>query len=470
MARRLRKLTAMAGGFVLVMTPLATPATADGGPSLRKLAERADVAFGSAAQSFHLRDRPYERLLRRHAGVITFENEAKWGVIHPARGRYDFAGADRLARWAWRHGMSMRGHTLVWHVQNPDWLRELEPTREEAVRILRRHIKRVAGHYKRRFPGLIVEWDVVNEAIDNDGTRRQNLWQRWIGDRYIEIAFRTARRAAGRRVDLYLNDYFDNAMMAGAEAIGGEFDDGDPFPMTTPGASGTLDCDAVVKCARTRDLVTALRARDVPVDGVGFQGHMASPTPSDYRGLTAWVGDLGLDWAITEADRPIPAGANQASREAQATAFATALASCLDDPACNTYVVWGLADRYTWWKQLSGGALPDALPFGEALAPKLAFAALAAELAGVTPAPRCGIPRARLRVPTRFGPVRRARAIVVGTGRSRVARSGDDWVGVSLRGVRGPRAEVRLTLHLGGERPRTVRVARRIDCSDEPPL
>ena len=154
-------------------------------------------------------------------------------------------------------------------------------------------------------------------------------------------------------------------MMAGAELIP-EFDDGDPLPSTSTGATGPLGCDAVAKCVATRELVDSLLAAGVPIDGVGFQGHMADLLPSDFRALTAWVGARGLDWALTEADVPMPAGTGPIGAARQADAYAAAADACIDDPACDTIVTWGLSDRYTWWKGLLGGVLPDALPFDEA--------------------------------------------------------------------------------------------------------
>jgi endo-1,4-beta-xylanase len=459
----MQRAVALLAGLVALLV-VGGPGGASAQDGLRAPAERAGLVFGSAAQSFHLSDRPYESLLRDHAGVVTFENETKWGPVHPEPERYDFAKADRLARWAWRNGQRMRGHTLIWHVQNPQWLKDLEPTRDEAIGLLRDHIFEVVGHFDRRFPGMVVQWDVVNEAIDNDGTRRANVWQRWIGDDYVGLAFRFAREAAGPEVELYLNDYFDGAMMAGAEGLGGEFDDGDPVPMLTPGASGSLGCDEVVKCSATRELVTELLAAGAPIDGVGFQGHMASPTPSDYRALTSWVGPLGLEWAITEADRPIPADSGAPARDAQAQAFAGALRACVDDPACDTFVLWGLADRYTWWRTLAAGALPDALPFDQALQPKPAFEAIGDELEAAPPVPACARSSVRVRIPRRVGQVRRARAVVVGSGTSRVVRGHRKSVRLPTAGASGDAVEVRLTLRRRGPERPAVRLSRELPC------
>ena len=358
--------------------------------SLGRDADRAGVMLGAALFSEQLDDRPFRRLVRRQVNALTFENETKWALVHPRRGRYDFTGADRIAEFARRHGFHMRGHVLLWHVQNPPWLTELSPTRSQALRLLRRHISRVVGHFRRRFPGLITQWDVVNEPIDSDGTRRRTIWQRWIGDDYIDHAFRFAREAAGRRVKLFLNEYFDAGMVAGSEFLtGGAFDDGDQIPFAYPGALGALPCDAVVKCVAIRDLVTGMIERGVPIDGVGFQGHIPNPLPSDYRGLTGWVGELGLEWALTEVDVPVPRGtsANPLAIDHQVRAYRAALSACVDDPACETFVTWGLSDRYTWWDTLIGGALSEPLPFDRGLEPKPAAYAIRDVLVGARAGP-----------------------------------------------------------------------------------
>ena len=366
-----------AASLALACAALAAPAPA-AEPDLRAAADAAGFKLGSAINPRWIEDRPFRRLVRTQVNTVTFENETKWQVIHPERGRYRFGPADRLARFAERNGIAVRGHVLLWHVQNPDWLVRLNPTREEALRLMRNHIRTVAGHFREKFPRLVVHWDVLNEPTDSDGTRRRSIWQRTIGDDYIERAFRIADRAAGPRAKLFLNEYFDAGMVAGSEFLtGGAFDDGDAIPFAFPGALGALPCDLVVKCAATRELVAGLLAKGVPIDGVGFQGHIPNPLPSDYRGLTSWVGELGLEWALTEVDVPVPKGTstNPLAADHQTRAYTGALGACVDDPACDTLVMWGISDRYTWWDTLVGGILTEPLPFDRDLQPKpVAFA------------------------------------------------------------------------------------------------
>ncbi len=357
---------------------VASPAPADE-PDLRAAADGAALRLGAAVRADWLEDRPFRRLVRSQVNTITFELEAKWAAIHPERRRYSFGRADRIAAFAERNGLAVRGHVLLWHVENPAWLTRLDLTREQALRLMRDHIRTVVGHFRRKFPRLVVHWDVVNEPTDSDGTRRSTIWQRAIGDDYIERAFRIADRAAGPRTKLFLNEYFDAGMVAGSDLLtGGAFDDGDALPFAFPGAVGSLPCELVVKCVKTRELVTDLVAKDVPIDGVGFQGHIPNPLPSDYRGLTSWVGELGLEWALTEVDVPVPKGTSAipAVADHQVRAYTGALGACLEDPACDTLVMWGLSDRYTWWDTLIGGLLTEPLPFDADLHPKPAAHAM----------------------------------------------------------------------------------------------
>ena len=381
--------------------------------------------------SRHLEDPALAALAREHVNTLVFENEAKWATVHPEPDRYDFTGADRIAAFAQRNGMTMRGHTLIWHAEMPEWLKALSPTRDEAIALLRDHVFTVVGHFREKFPGLVTQWDVVNEGIDNDATRRQNLWQRWIGDDYMDMAFRWAREAAGPKVELFYNDYFDAGMTAGAEAIGGDFDDGDAVGSALPGATGALSCAEVAKCAAVRELVTGMLERGVPIDGVGFQAHLAGPAPSDHRGLTAWVGELGLEWVPSELDVPLPVGTEELGRTyRQAEGYRLVASACVDDPACDTIVSWGLSDRYTWWRTLvPGGIFQEALHFDEDYAPKPAAFALHDVLAAAPPTPAA----AQLRIASRSR-----------SNRLRVRLRGDDVGSVeAVRWRLGPCGRVR---------------------------
>src|SRR5260370_7770568 len=94
--------------------------------------------------------------------MVEPEDALKWEVVHPAAWSFDFSQGDKIVDFAIRHNMKIRGHTLVWHQQNPGWLTDGKYTSDELAQMLEKHIKTVVGHYR----GKIFAWDVVNEAFD----------------------------------------------------------------------------------------------------------------------------------------------------------------------------------------------------------------------------------------------------------------------------------------------------------------
>ena len=137
--------------------------------SLRDLASKRGILYGAAVgAAFWKPDSAYRDLLARECSIIVAENEMKFNLIEPERGRFNWTRADDLVAFAERNGMKIRGHNLVWHAQS-DWASKLNAGRDEMIAVMRSHILAVAGRYK----GKILEWDVVNEAIDDgDGFLR----------------------------------------------------------------------------------------------------------------------------------------------------------------------------------------------------------------------------------------------------------------------------------------------------------
>ena len=188
----------------------------------------------------------------------------KWDLVEPSRGEYEFGPADDIVARARDAKQKIRGHTLVWHAQLPGWVRELGP--EELRQAMREHIRNVVGHYDKD----VGVWDVVNEPIADDGGLRPSVFARRLGPGFIEDAFRTAR-VADADAKLYLNEI-------GAEGIN-------------------------PKSNRLYEIVRDLKARGVPIDGVGFQAHTnLQGLPSDFVANMQRFRALGLDVAITEAD------------------------------------------------------------------------------------------------------------------------------------------------------------------------
>lgn len=334
---------------------------------LRAPATEAGLQFGYAIDPNWLADEPrYGEIVSADANIVTPENYMKWERIHPEPDTYDFAVADSIVARASEEGQAVRGHVLVWHRQLPAWLTEREWRRGELIRVLRDHIHTVVGHYRDEFPDVVRHWDVVNEALMPDGSRRSSIWQEVIGDNYVDLAFRFARQADPDAV-LFYNDFYDD--------FGVRFEAVSEGMTVVPGATaGRSDCAEVPKCAATRDLVAGMLARHVPIDGVGFQGHITGTNPADYDHLARWTQDLGVEWAVTELDISLPAdqGDDPALLAAQAEAYVSVTEDCLDAPNCDTVVLWSVGDADSWIPSASGGVLGHAALYEEDYTPKAA--------------------------------------------------------------------------------------------------
>ena len=145
-------------------------------------------------------------LITRQFSTISPENLLKFQSLHPEPERFTFEAADRYVAFGRERGMAVIGHNLVWHSQTPRWVWDgpdgALADRATMLARLRTHISTVVGRYK----GKIRGWDVVNEALNEDGTMRDSPWRRGIGDDYIAQAFEFAH-AADADAELYYNDY-----------------------------------------------------------------------------------------------------------------------------------------------------------------------------------------------------------------------------------------------------------------------
>src|SRR5215813_10436708 len=128
-------------------------------------------------------------LIKAQFNSITPENVLKWQSVHPGINNYSFEAADRYVAFGEKYQMFIIGHTLVWHNQTPPWVFQDDKgnpiDRETLLERMHDHIQTVVGRYRGRIKG----WDVVNEAINEDGTMRKSSWYNIIGDDYIVKAF-----------------------------------------------------------------------------------------------------------------------------------------------------------------------------------------------------------------------------------------------------------------------------------------
>ncbi len=314
-------------------------------PSLRRTAQERGFLVGAAVNPARLSEAPYAATLAREFNALTAENVLKFGPLRPSEGRYEFDAADRLVRFAEENDMHVRGHTLVWYMQVPDWLRARTWTRDALLGVMHDHIQTVVGRYR----GRIHTWDVVNEALMGDGSYRDSLWHRIIGPEYIDKAFRWAHEA-DPQARLFYNDY-------GAEAV-------------------NKKSDAVYR------LVSGMLERGVPIHGVGLQMHVSTesyPSPESIRSNIRRLAALGLAVHITELDVRIPEPATAEKLALQAQVYRNIAGACLAEPGCEAIVTWGFTDRYSWVPSFFKG-YGSALPFDADYRPKPAYDALAQTL------------------------------------------------------------------------------------------
>jgi GH35 family endo-1,4-beta-xylanase len=300
--------------------------------------------LGAAVNTEMLRsaDPRYARTLLRHFQSVTPEYEMKMDHLEPAQGVFDFARADEIVAFARRHGLEIRGHTLVWDEQIPAWVTDGGWTRAQLRSVLVRYITTVVSHYR----GRIDEWDVVNEPLMADGSLRPSIWERVLGPGYIELALRTAHRA-DPRARLFVNEY------------GAEY----PGP----------------KERALYRLVKRLRAEGVRIDGVGFQAHLSihwSPTRAQFTGVLRRFAALGLRVEVTELDVAAAGSAPLRHRLAeQAAVYRSVAADCRAVRACSRVTIWGVTDAASWL-----GAAQRPLPFDAGYRAKPAWSALRAGL------------------------------------------------------------------------------------------
>ncbi|NEP17539.1 MAG: endo-1,4-beta-xylanase [Leptolyngbya sp. SIO4C1] len=327
-------------GLALFLLPSLYPTDASI-MTLSALAALNGIRMGTAVSFPALQqDERYRDVLAREFRQLTPENEMKFSRLHPEPERYDFDKADTLVNFADTHGIMVRGHTLVWHSQIPDWVKAAR-SRDAAIALLRNHIQTVVGHYR----GQVMAWDVVNEAIADSGRLRDTVWLRQIGPDYIGMAFRWAH-AADPNARLFYNDY-------GGEGLGRK-------------------SEAIYR------LVSSLVEKDIPIDGVGLQMHLSlqnAPDASDVATNLQRLGELGLETHITEMDVRLALPASEQDRLAQADLFRTMLSTCIAADSCSNFTTWGFTDRYSWipHRYKDFGA---ALLFDRDYQPKMAYAAM----------------------------------------------------------------------------------------------
>lgn len=210
------------------------------------------------------------KLVKQHFNSIVAENCMKCEVIHPEEDRYDFTLADQFVSFGEKNGMAVIGHCLIWHSQLAPWFCVDEKGNNVTPEVLKQRMKDHITTIVTRYKGRIKGWDVVNEAILEDGSYRKSKFYEILGEEFIPLAFQYAHEA-DPDAELYYNDY----------------------AMNMPGKR-----EGVVK------LVNSLKEKGIRIDAVGMQGHMGMDYPdiNEFeQSIVAFAG-TGVKVMVTEWD------------------------------------------------------------------------------------------------------------------------------------------------------------------------
>ncbi|WP_285688707.1 endo-1,4-beta-xylanase [Actinoplanes sp. NBRC 103695] len=280
---------------------LAMPAANAAASTLGAAAAQSGRYFGTAIAANRLSDSTYSTIAGREFNMITAENEMKPDATQPNRGQFNFNSGDQIYNWATQRGLKVRGHTLAWHAQQPGWMQSLSGSNLRQAMI--DHINGVMGHYR----GKLAAWDVVNEAFEENGSRRNSNLQ-GTGNDWIEVAFRTAR-SADPNVKLCYNDY-------------------------------NIENWTYAKTQGVYNMIRDFKSRGVPIDCVGLQTHFTggSSLPGNFQTTLSSFAALGVDVALTEVD----------VTNASTSQYAGLTQACLNVARCIGITVWGVRDSDSW--------------------------------------------------------------------------------------------------------------------------
>ncbi len=277
--------------------------------TLREAAEAIGLNIGVATNSNQVSNATseYATALKTQFNLVVCENEMKFDGTEPSLGRFTYGGGDGVSAFAVASKMKMRGHNFIWHSQATAAQAAVHD-RASGLKVMRDHITAVGGHFKEQ----ILEWDVLNEIVDNTGlrnatTRPSSFWDANIGDDYADSALAISRQVLGTNGYLYYNDY-------GADGVN-------------------------TKSTTMFNLAKKWQTNKVPIDGIGLQSHLGTGIrKDDISANVKRFGDIGLRISMTEID----------ITSSKTEDWVNLLKACIENYNCVSFVTWGLSDDRSW--------------------------------------------------------------------------------------------------------------------------
>ena len=273
----------------------------------------------------------FEQIHKVQFNAVVAENEMKFDATEPSENNFSYDKGDKMIKYAQENGMRVRGHALAWHSQVPGWVSNYSGQKDKLLAVLKNHIENVVGHWK----GKIAEWDVVNEAVNDDNNHgwRSNgsVWFEGIGAEFLDSAFVWAH-AADPDAELCYNDY----------AIEWGLGNGS-------------------KAGFVLEQVKRWKENGIPITCVGTQTHIEishETTPQNVRAFAQELAKLDIKLNITELDIGFPKGSagqlGQSDYEKQGHLYRQFMDVFLEEPNMGEFVIWGLTDAHSWLDNSQG--------------------------------------------------------------------------------------------------------------------
>jgi endo-1,4-beta-xylanase len=319
--------------------------------TIRDLAKERHRFIGTILNSEWFNDAiepEFEEIHKTQFNVVVAENEMKFDATEPRENEFNFTKGDKMVEYAQANGLRVRGHALAWHSQVPGWVNNYSGKKEKLLSVLKNHIDSVVGHWK----GKVAEWDVVNEAINDDYNHdwrsTGSVWYEGIGTEFLDSAFVWAH-AADPDAELCYNDY----------AVEWGINDGS-------------------KAGFVLEQVKRWKANGIPITCVGTQTHIEiahETTPQNVRAFAKALAELDVTLNITELDIGFPKGSagklTAADYEKQGHLYRQFMDVFLEEPNMGEFVIWGLTDAHSWLDEQQGKT--EGLLYDKQYKPKPAY-------------------------------------------------------------------------------------------------